>query len=262
MTDVRAVAIRFADLWAVDHHQMVDEIYAPGIRMEGMVLPGRGINGLDELHALEDELAERVPQHRHELVRVLVAGSSAFLETTVVSQATREYAQAAVWWDLDETDRVVNEIGWFDWNHRDSDSRRSHGTVPPDDRRTRGPAAWYAALVQGLAEHWLADPKGTIERWCTTDCTADLIGRVAITGSAALTTASSDMVAALPQLQIEVLRVLAEGGVIAALVQLRSGQRSTRGTIVLTLDGDDQIVGIRLYVDWSKAIEDPPIDGP
>ena len=36
MTDVHTLAIRFADLWAVDHHQMVDEIYAPTIHMESM----------------------------------------------------------------------------------------------------------------------------------------------------------------------------------------------------------------------------------
>jgi len=47
---------------------------------------------------------------------------------------------------------------------------------------------------------------------------------------------------------------VAEGGVIAVLVRLRSHGLSTRGTIVVTLDGDDHIVGVRLYVDWSRAM--------
>ena len=36
MNDLHGLAIRFADLWAVNHHQMVDEIYAPTIHMESM----------------------------------------------------------------------------------------------------------------------------------------------------------------------------------------------------------------------------------
>ena len=262
MGDVRAVAIRFADLWAVDEHRMVDEIYAPAIRMEGMAAPGRRVDGLDELHALEAELAKRVPEHRHELVRVLVAGRAAFLETTVVSQATREYAQAAVWWDLDDTDRVVAEIGYFDWALRTTDSRRSRGTVPPDDQRSRGPGEWYAAFVERLVAELRADPGATLERWCAADCAADVIGRGAFAGVAAVRAAAVGAVASLPGATVEVLRVLAEGGVVAVLVRLRSGYRSTRGTVVLTLDGDDRVVGARLYLDWSKAQADVDAEAP
>ena len=34
MSAIYPLAIRFADLWAVDHHQMVREIYSPAIHME------------------------------------------------------------------------------------------------------------------------------------------------------------------------------------------------------------------------------------
>ena len=33
MTDIRSLAIRFADLWSVDHHQMVDAAFS-GHRQE------------------------------------------------------------------------------------------------------------------------------------------------------------------------------------------------------------------------------------
>jgi hypothetical protein len=49
--DVRAVAIRFADLWAVDPHQMVEEIYADDIEMENMANPAKVILGSAQLHA-------------------------------------------------------------------------------------------------------------------------------------------------------------------------------------------------------------------
>ena len=100
MTD--ALAIRFADLWAVDHHQMVDEIYAPTIHMESMagheLAP---VEGADQLHALEDRLAAMIPQHRHELVRVIAGERVSCLETIVVGPTTREYAPACVWWWVD-----------------------------------------------------------------------------------------------------------------------------------------------------------------
>ena len=96
-TDILKLAVRFADLWAVDPHQMADEIYAPSIHMESMAGP-TVIDGIGMLHELEDRLAALIPGHRHELVRVLVAPPAAFLETTVVGPATGEYAQASLWW--------------------------------------------------------------------------------------------------------------------------------------------------------------------
>jgi hypothetical protein len=78
VNDILALAIRFADLWAVDHHQMVDEIYAPGIHMESMArLSKPPVEGAAQLHALEDALAAMIPQHRHELVRVTGDGQLA-----------------------------------------------------------------------------------------------------------------------------------------------------------------------------------------
>ncbi len=254
MTDVRAVAIRFADLWAVDHHQMVDEIYAPNIEMQSMADPNRLVRGLAELHDLEDELARRVPEHRHELVRVIAAGSSAFLETTVVGAATAEYAQAAVWWEIDEHGQVCAEIGWFDWNHRTTDTRRSHGTVPADDRRSRGPAQWYRELAERLVAHWSLDPGTAVQKWCTAGCTADLIGQASIAGRSEISKAAALVSDTLPTHQIDIVQVLAEGGVIAVLCHLRCDGRITRGTIVLTLDAVNQITGARLYIDWAKAI--------
>ena len=148
------LAIRFADLWAVDPHQMADEIYAPSIHMESMAGPTM-IDGIGMLHELEDRLAALIPGHRHELVRVLVDPPAAFLETTVVGPTTGEYAQAALWWLVGDPagpgalSQVVDEIGWFQWTHRKADPVASRGTVPPGDRRWRGGAHWYERLVSG-----------------------------------------------------------------------------------------------------------------
>ena len=77
MTDLHKLAIRFADLWAVDHHQMVDEIYAPDIHMESMArLDNAPVEGSEQLHALEDRLASLIPAHRHEAFARFVAFSS------------------------------------------------------------------------------------------------------------------------------------------------------------------------------------------
>ena len=79
-----------------------------------------------------------------------------------------------------------------------------------------------------------------------------------MSGLDAVSRAAEQVRALVPSPELRVLRVVGEGGVIAVLLRLRSGVRSTRGTVVLTLDAQDRIVGIRLYVDWSKAVEDGP----
>ena len=108
MSDVHALAIRFADLWAVDHHQMVDEIYAPTIHMESMArLASAPVEGSEQLHALEDRLAALIPQHRHELVRVIAGQRTTCLETMVVGPTTGEYAPACVWWWIGEHGQVA-----------------------------------------------------------------------------------------------------------------------------------------------------------
>ena len=129
-TDVRALAIRFADLWAVDPHQMADEIYSPRVTMENMANPARCITSGAELHVVEDRLAALIPEHRHELIRVVVAGRTACLETTVVAPLSHEYAPVCLWWWIDDAGQVAAEIGWFEWDRRVSDSYLSHGTVP------------------------------------------------------------------------------------------------------------------------------------
>ncbi len=62
MSDIHVLAIRFADLWAVDPHQMVREIYAPDIQMESMARLTRDpIEGSAQLHALESDFWRRSP---------------------------------------------------------------------------------------------------------------------------------------------------------------------------------------------------------
>jgi SnoaL-like domain len=249
--DVRALAIRFADLWAVDPHQMVEEIYTPDLAMQSMAKPAPPIRGAHQLHALEDRLAELIPEHRHELVRVLLDGQRAFLETTVVGPTTHEYAQAAVWWTLDGAGKVNDEIGWFDWEHRTTNSIQSRGTVPPDDRRPRGAKA-YEQLVRDAVRRWADDPAELVAA-CTPGCVVDLVGRTSWHGPDAVANAVHAARAAAPGAIVDVLRVLGDGGVAAALVQISAGDRTTRGTVVLTLDADDRITSVRLYVDWSRA---------
>ena len=55
---------------------------------------------------VEDRLAAMIPEHRHELVRVIVDRDMACLETTIVSPTTHEYAPACVWWWLDDSGKL------------------------------------------------------------------------------------------------------------------------------------------------------------
>jgi hypothetical protein len=250
MTDIRALAIRFADLWAVDHHQMVDEIYAPDIQMEAMAAPGRRISGAAELHALEDVLAERIPSHRHELVRVLVCGTSAFLETTVLGMQTGEFAPAALWWDLDVSGQVAAEIGWFAWEMRSTDSRLSHGHVPPAHPTPRRDE-WYRTRIEQAVETWRDDPEGTVTAHCAPGCITDMVGQWSLADRDALVS----LVRGLPAHQVRVLRVLCEKAVVAVLVELVSGGRRTRSTVVVSIDDDDSVASCRIYLDWGRAVE-------
>jgi hypothetical protein len=246
MTDVHRVAVRFADLWAVDHHQMVDEIYAPSIHMEPMArLTGAPVEGSAQLHSLEDRLADMIPQHRHELIRVIAGERAACLETMVVGPTTGEFAPACVWWWLDDHRQVANEVGWFDWDTRNTDSRVSHGLVPPNDHRPRGDHHWYVRFVTDLARELLADGTATLHRVVAPDAVVEQVG----------VGRCDDLQGALHDLRwIEVHEVAADGSVIAVLFTGGNSELLSRGTIVLTLAGNDQILSVRAYWRWASAV--------
>ncbi len=264
MADVRALAIRFADLWAVDPHQMVDEIYAPGIDMQSTAHPDRVTSGATELHALETRLAAMIPQHRHELVRVVVAGDAACIESIVVSPTTAEYAPACVWWWLDGNGRVEREIGWFDWSVRSTDSAVAHGTVPADDGRRRGDQAWYRAYADRQAELWSSDPIAMVDQLYAEGCTVGRVGVREIVGLDPLRAAERSLLELLPvpQRWLHVHETLGEGSVLAILFTIGDDTHEARGTIVLTLDADDRIASDRVYWDWNTARPRPTIGSP
>jgi hypothetical protein len=249
VTDLHNLAIRFADLWAVDHHQMVDEIYAPGIHMESMArLDNAPVEGSDQLHALEDRLASLIPAHRHELVRVVADERLACLETTVMAPETSEYAPACVWWWPDGGDKIAGEVGWFDWELRSTDSRRCHGFVPANDHRRRGDRQWYVNFAEALAAGLTTDPASTIAHSFASDAVIEHVGdsRCDSMERAAL--------ALPPDHCIEVNEVAAEGAVVAVLFTLRTEELVSRGTVVLTLDELDKIASLRAYWRWSTAV--------
>ena len=256
--DVRAVAIRFADLWAVDPHQMLEEIYADDIEMENMAHPARVIRGAAELHAVEDRLAALIPEHRHELIRVITHGSVACLETTIVSPTTHEYAPACVWWWLDDSGKVAAETGWFDWNDRSTDTARSHGTVPPN--RHMGALrdqSWYGQMAAEYARLSSTDPDDADMRMFAPGCTFGHVGRDEFSGLDAL---AESRRAELPRegRRMEVQFVIGEGSALALLFTIGDATHVARGTVVLTFDSDDLIVSERTYCDWDKAVPREP----
>jgi hypothetical protein len=223
MTCIHELAIVFADLWAVDHHRMVDEIYAPIIHMESMCrLDHPPVETGDDLHALEDRLSAMIPAHRHELVRVTARGTRACLETTVVSPTTGEYAPACVWWSVDERGQVDHEVGFFDWDRRSTDAALAHGWIPPHDAR--------AVAVDALLD---AIESGTLAGHLAPGCIVEDVGL-------GLGTLPGPMV---------VREHVASGAVLAALVTGGADGRVWRATIVVTGDGSGRIISVRLYSD-------------
>jgi hypothetical protein len=55
-----------------------------------------------------------IPEHRHELIRVIVDHDMACLETTIVSPTTHEFAPARVVVARREG-KVAAETTWFNW---------------------------------------------------------------------------------------------------------------------------------------------------
>ena len=259
--DILKLAIRFADLWAVDPHQMADEIYAPSIHMESMAGP-TVIDGVSMLHELEDRLAALIPGHRHELVRVLVDPPAAFLETTVVGPTTGEYTQAALWWLVGDPagpgalSQVIDEIGWFQWAHRNTNPVASRGTVPPGDRRSRGGADWYERLVTEATAALGADAAAAARRYLSADVVATHVGHAEIHGLDAVLDVVHRFSAASPRWRIEVSRVIGDDAVVAVLFNLGDGRTQTRGTLVATLDAADAVESVRLYLDWDRFAAD------
>ena len=257
MSDIHVLAIRFADLWAVDPHQMVREIYAPDIQMESMARLARDpIEGSEQLHALETGFLEMIPDHRHELVRVTAHEDVACLETTIVAPRTNEYAPACVWWWMGERSQVAAEVGWFDWEARSPDAARAHGLVPPMDRRPRGDHEWYQAFVASLAEGWTHDPFAVLDRSFSPDCVFEHVGVSRCEGLEAARRAEEELGRTLPIAErwIDVHEMVADGAVIAVLFTCGTTELVSRGTAVLSLGDDDRIVSARLYWDWSTAV--------
>ena len=255
--DILKLAIRFADLWAVDPHQMADETYAPSVHMESMAGP-TVIDGIGMLHELEDRLVAMIPRHRHELVRVLVDPPAAFLETTVVGPVTGEYAQAALWWLVGGPggpgpSQVAEEVGWFQWAHRNADSVASRGTVLPDDRRWRGGTGWYERLVREAAAAFDADAAAAATRYLSADVVATHVGHAEIHGLEAVLDVLHRFSAAGCRWRTEVSRVIGDGAVVAVLFHLGDDRTRTRGTLVATLDAADAVQSVRLYLDWDRV---------
>ena len=255
--DVRALAIRFADLWAVDPHQMADEIYSGGIVMESMANPERYITSNVGLHAIEDRLAVLIPEHRHELVRVLVDGRMACLETTVVAPLTHEYAPACVWWWVGDDAQVAFEVGWFDWELRNSEGHVAHGTVPPSaaSGRTMTRDSWERLANQYVAA-WSNDPLGEGLAMFSPECTSGQVGRAESLGLPELQRDRERELGVLPVpgRRMDLHCALGEGSCLAMLVVIGDEERATRGTIVVTLDAAGRIISERRYLDWAKAL--------
>ena len=255
--DVRAVAIRFADLWAVDPHQMVDEIYADDIEMENMASPARVVLGSEQLHAVEDRLAAMIPEHRHELIRVIVDGGMACLETTIVSPTTHEYAPACLWWWLDERGKVAAEIGWFNWDDRSTDAIRSHGTVPASRPACAAPRdpAWHVTMAEAYVHGWSNDPVGSALEMFAIDCTFGHVGSAESKGLDVLRQSRQralDRLSAPQHMQLH--RVISDGSAVAMLITISDATHVTRGSVVVTFDSSDLIVSERSYYDRSKAL--------
>ena len=259
--DILRLAIRFADLWAVDPHQMADETYGPSIHMESMA-GLTVIDGIGMLHELENRLATMIPAHRHELVRVLVDPPAAFLETTVVGPVTGEYAQAALWWLVGDPTgsgrpgHVVDEVGWFQWADRKADSVASRGTIPPDDGRRRGTADWYERMVTEAAAAFDADAAAAASHYLSADVVATHVGHAETHGLDAVLGVIARFLAAGPRWSIEVSRVIGDGAVVAVLFNLGDGRSETRGTLVATLDSADAVHSVRLYLGWDRLAPD------
>ena len=256
IVDVRALAIRFADLWAVDPHQMADEIYSPRVTMENMANPARCITSGAELHVIEDRLAALIPEHRHELIRVVVAGRTACLETTVVAPLSHEYAPACLWWWIDDAGQVAAEVGWFDWDRRVDDSYLSHGTVPRSHAGGAGQVADPRRRAEQYARVWSTDPLERGLAMFSPQCTTGHVSGVERRGldqlSADRTREMKEL--PLPGRRMEVQCVIGEGPCLAMLVLVGHDVRATRGTIVLTFDSDGKIISERRYLDWKKAL--------
>jgi hypothetical protein len=229
MTTIYQRAIRFADLWAVDHHQMVDEVYAPSIHMESMWrLDGAPIEGGSELHDLETRLSALIPQHRHELIRVIAGARHACLETTVVSPATAEYTPACVWWWMGSNGQVDDEVGYFDWDARTTDAHQSHGFVPPIGTAVpdRSAVLLEALRVGNLDAH--AGPDTIVEAVGIGPCKLDFG-------------------------PVELQEVVVDGSVVAALVVGRDEATVWRGTVVMTMAAAG-LACVRCYGDPSRAV--------
>jgi hypothetical protein len=251
------LAVRFADLWAVDPHQMVEEIYSPAIHMESMAKLGQpAIEGAAALHALEDRLALMIPEHRHELVRLVAGKRHACLETTVVGPTTGEYAPACVWWWLGDDGKVDREVGYFDWGDRVPDAHRAHGTVPPNDNHARGDERWYRDFASAIGDAWQRDPASLVERHFSSGCIVERVGVSRLAGHTEVRLAVERSCVQLPleERWLDVDEMAADGNVVAVLFRYGTSRAASRGSVVLTLDSGDRIASLRWYANWSSTV--------
>jgi len=154
----------------------------------------------------------------------------------------------------DGVGRVVHEVGWFDWEHRLTDSRRSRGTIPRDDGVDRG-RVWYEALGRRLVGAWNADPLAAVHEHLPLDATVTWVGFDETNGEIAATRVAAHLGPAHDHPEITVIDIIGEGAVVALLCTMARGSRRTRFTAALTLDESDRIASVRLYFDWARAAD-------
>lgn len=272
----QSLADRWTDLWASDPGAMVRGVYAPDTVVE---LAGHGpaatVRGHDELLAAEAVLLERIPDHRNRVLRILVSGDGrqAVLESVVTgTSAGDDGAQAApccVWWWLDGDGRVAREVAYWEWPERRADEGAAAGTLVAGDGRQRAPER-YRWIADRMAALWSTDPVRMVDEMYATTCVVENLrsGRAGtIWGADALRAAEATLleVLPLPDRRLRVVDLLGDGDRLALAVTIEGRQRGTgplrrsHGTVVLTLDGeDDRIVSDRIHWSWRRARETAP----
>ena len=100
-------------------------------------------------------------------------------------------------------------------------------------------------FVERLAEGLLNDPVAALSRVSAPRCVVEHVGL----------SRCADVAAAIGGLRwIEVHEVAADGAVIAVLFTAGDDADLSRGTVVLTLDGSDQVCSLRAYWRRSSAV--------
>lgn len=242
----------------------VDGLYAPGARLWHCLTPADVVPAEDGLLARRT-FASLASGLRVEVVRAIRGDSALVLEGVVSAEEGAQGRVAAPFcaW-LQAEGSITSEYLYWDWSRRLPWSADVRGTLRSGTPTGRD-GAWARGLAERLGRLWTNDVHTMIEEMYAPDSVIERLGdgpEAVVQGSRELHEVEENLMTLMPppHRKLEIVDVSSRDDVVALRVRFVAAWRGIReprashGTIILTLQANDQVTSDRTYwyLHWAE----------